>query len=514
MHENALIQVIEDSGHGSISNDCQAKENPEDWPMATAHMNQIMQRVRRAVLLPDGAGMSDGQLLGWFVERRDETAFAALVRRHGPMVWAVCRRVLDRHQDAEDAFQATFLVLVRKAASIRPREMLANWLYGVARQTSLKARAMTAKRRSRERNVEMLPEPKTMPPELWSDLQPLLDQELSRLPDKYRVAIVLCDLEGKTRKEAARGLRLPEGTLSARLSRGRVLLAKRLSRHGLSVASGALAAIISQNAASASVPASLLANTIQTAGHMIAGKSAAAGLSVSVAALTKGVMKTMLLSKLKYAATLLIVIAMSTAGGLLYYSKAGANDTPSQGQQGKNDIREAAIKALEQYAASKQEADRELAIKALSEFGKAMPSADHAKPWDSIAARFKHRVHFEIGYTEFREGGRLEILEVWGTRPQIEVGGQYLVRGKYVLPPGEKAKIYFYATASGAWGGITTTLDLQTTTVEKQEGEFELMHSMLGPGSFHLVLADPERYSRPFVNVYFGTGENVWRKKP
>jgi RNA polymerase sigma factor (sigma-70 family) len=484
--------------------------------MATAHMNQLMQRVRRAVLLPDGAGMSDGQLLGWFVDRRDETAFAALVRRHGPMVWGVCRRVLDRYQDAEDAFQATFLVLVRKAASIRPREMLANWLHGVARQTSLKARAMASKRRAREKNVELLPEPKTMPPGLWCDLQPLLDQELSRLPDKYRVAIVLCDLEGKTRKEVARGLRLPEGTLSARLSRGRVLLAKRLSRHGLSIAGGAVAAMISHSAASASVPTSLLANTIQTAGHMIAGKSAAAGLSLSVAALTKGVLKTMLLSKLKYAATLLVVLGVSMAGGLVYYSKAGANDTPSRGQQGKNDVREAAIKALEQYAASKQEADRQLAIKALSEFSKAIaiPSADHAKPWDSIAARFKHRVHFEIGYTEFREGSRLEILGVWGTRPQIEVGGQYLVRGKYALPPGEKGKIYFYATASGAWGGITTTLDLQTTAVEKQEGEFELMHSMLGPGSFHLVLADPERYSKPFANVYFGTGENVWRKKP
>src|SRR5262249_38155505 len=245
MHENALIQVIEDSGHGAISNDCQVEENPEDWPMATAHLNQIMQRVRRAVLLPDGAGMSDGQLLGWFVERRDETAFAALVRRHGPMVWGVCRRVLNHHQDAEDAFQATFLVLVRKAATVRPREMLANWLYGVARQTSLKARAMAAKRRAREIDVARMPELGLRSPDLWSDLRPLLDQELNRLPDKYRVAIVLCDLEGKTRKESARQLGLPEGTLSARLSRGRVLLAKRLSRYGLAVSGGALATTLS-----------------------------------------------------------------------------------------------------------------------------------------------------------------------------------------------------------------------------------------------------------------------------
>src|SRR5262249_19569815 len=102
--------------------------------MASGQMNQVVRHLRRAALLHDGAGLTDGQLLGCFLEHRDETAFAALVRRHGPMVWGVCRRVLANHQDAEDAFQASFLVLVRKAASVLPREMVANWLYGVARQ--------------------------------------------------------------------------------------------------------------------------------------------------------------------------------------------------------------------------------------------------------------------------------------------------------------------------------------------------------------------------------------------
>src|SRR5437868_5084464 len=101
-----------------------------------------------------------------------------------------------------------------------------------------------------------------------------------------------------------------------------------------------------------------------------------------------------------------------------------------------------------------------------------------------------------------------------GTRPRIEEAGQYLVRGKYVLPPGERGKLYFYATAGGAWGAITTTLDLQSTEVDKQEGEFALVHGMSGPGSFHLILTSRENYSRYFANVYFGTGDNVWRKKP
>ena len=129
-----------------------------------------------------------------------------------------------------------------------------------------------------------------------------------------------------------------------------------------------------------------------------------------------------------------------------------------------------------------------------------------------LANRFKYRVPFETGRTQSREGGRIEIREVWGTRPRIEIGGQYLVRGKYVLPPGERGMLYFYATAGGAWGQ-TASLDLQSTAVDKQEGEFALIHGMAGPGHFHLILTAAERYSRWFADVYFGTGDNVWREQ-
>ena len=134
-------------------------------------------------------------------------------------------------------------------------------------------------------------------------------------------------------------------------------------------------------------------------------------------------------------------------------------------------------------------------------------------PVAALADRFKHRVEFEIGSTETQDGGRIEIGEVWGTRPKIEVGGQYLVRGKYALPKGKHGKLYFYVTANGAWNEMAT-LDLQMIELDKQEGEFTLVHGMAGPGHFHLILTDPERYSDWYANVYFGTGDNVLRKKP
>jgi RNA polymerase sigma factor (sigma-70 family) len=297
--------------------------------MATSRTSGVIQHLRRA--LRGGAGLTDGQLLEDYVSRRDEAAFATLVRRHGPMVWGVCRRVLRGHHDAEDAFQATFLVLVRRAASIVSRELLANWLYGVAHQTALKARATAAKRRGRERQVTEMPEPAVTRQGPWRDLQPLLDEELSRLPDKYRGVIVLCDLEGKTRKEAAGQLGCHEGTVASRLARARTMLARRLTQRGVALSGGALAAVLSQQAASAGVPNSVVGATIKAASLLAAGKAAATGaISVKVAALTEGVLKAMLFTKLK--AALAVVLALgfvATVTSLLTCrAAAGREDKP------------------------------------------------------------------------------------------------------------------------------------------------------------------------------------------
>jgi RNA polymerase sigma-70 factor (ECF subfamily) len=277
-------------------------------------MGRVVQYFRQVEAVR--AALTDSQLLEGFIARRDQAAFEALLSRHGPMVLGVCRRILMDEHDAEDAFQATFLVLVRKASSIVPRELVGNWLYGVAYRTASKARAAAAKRRTRERLIPP-PLPRESADPDCHDLLPLLDQEIQRLPDKYRLPIVLCDLEGKSRKEVARELGWPEGTLSSRLATGRARLARGLSRWlGKTLSVGSLAVGLSQGAAEARVPASLLSVTIKAAALAAAGKRAAAGvIPVEVAALTEGVLTAMFLSRLKIAMVVVLGLAVLGAGG-------------------------------------------------------------------------------------------------------------------------------------------------------------------------------------------------------
>jgi RNA polymerase sigma factor (sigma-70 family) len=300
--------------------------------MATKQMSEFIQHVHRAVLLRDGAGLTDEELLKAFISHREEAAIAALVRRHSPMVWGVCRRVLPCYHDAEDAFQATFLVLVRKAASIASPELLANWLYRVAYQTALNARATAARRKERERQVTDMPEPEVVPQDHCHDLRTLLDEALSRLPDKYRAVIILCDLETRTRQEAARQLGVPEGTVAGRLARARMMLAKRLTRHGLATAGGAVAVALAQDVASAGVPIAVVSNTIKAATAFAAGHGAGGGvIAPEVAALTQGVLKTMLWGKLKVATAVLLGVLACAGGGAVAFlpMAAGQQETES-----------------------------------------------------------------------------------------------------------------------------------------------------------------------------------------
>ncbi len=282
--------------------------------MAKVVLNEVVQRVQRT-LLREEAGVTDGQLLKRFIEHGDDRAFAALVRRHGPLVLGVCRRHLPHH-DAEDAFQATFLVLARKAASIASPELLGNWLHGVAHNTARKARAMIAKRHRREKQVTAMPEPEVAEHGLQPDLKPILDHEIRRLSEKYRLPLFLCDLEGKPRREVARQLGWPEGTLSGRLARARRMLARRLAQRGAGVSGGMLAVRLSENAASARVPTMLISATAKAATLFAAGQGTAEGaLSASVVALTKGVLKSMLFTKLRIGILILLGMAMIVFGG-------------------------------------------------------------------------------------------------------------------------------------------------------------------------------------------------------
>ena len=285
--------------------------------MAISPMAELIQQLRREEHLRDDGGSTDGQLLEGFISRHDGAALEALVRRHAPMVWGVCRRLLRNPSDAEDAFQATFLVLVRKAGSVRPRGMVANWLYGVARQTALKARATSSTRNGRERQVVEMPEPAVADAVPSDDLLSLLDEEMSRLPDNYRAVVVLCDLEGMSRKEAARHLGVPEGTVAGWIALARALLAKRLTQRGLAMSGVSLAATLSHSVASADMPASVVTSTIQLATLLATGKAGGA-TSGPVATLTKGVLKTMFLKKIMTSmmAVLALGVAVVTCGTL------------------------------------------------------------------------------------------------------------------------------------------------------------------------------------------------------
>jgi RNA polymerase sigma factor (sigma-70 family) len=163
--------------------------------MHASRLKKPLERLRQTLAPPDGGGLSDGRLLGHFVATRDEAAFEAIVRRHGPMVFGVCRRLLRHAQDAGDCFQAAFLVLARRAGSFRSGS-LAAWLFGVAYRVALRGRCSAARRRERERQVGEMPQPEVAPAEP-QDWRPLLDEELNALPGKYRAAVVLCDLEGR-----------------------------------------------------------------------------------------------------------------------------------------------------------------------------------------------------------------------------------------------------------------------------------------------------------------------------
>lgn len=285
--------------------------------MTDSRWGGVMHQLRRTALMHDGAGLSDGQLLECFLARRDEAAFEALVRRHGPMVLGVCRRILANVHDAEDAFQAAFLVLARKAASIQPRDLVGNWLYGVAYRTALEARGVLARRRTKEKQVSAMPEPPAPHSEVNADLRPVLDEELSRLPDKYRVPVVLCDLEGRSRKEVAQVLGIPEGTLSSRLATARRMLGQRLARRGFGVSAAALAAFLAPPASAVLVPAPLIAATVHAATLFAVGSTAAA-ISTNVVLVTEGVLHAMFLTKLKTVTAVFALMAVLGGGlGLL-----------------------------------------------------------------------------------------------------------------------------------------------------------------------------------------------------
>lgn len=274
--------------------------------MDSQTLGQVVRQLRELA-----ASSQDAELVRAFADRRDTVAFAEVVRRHGPMVLGVCRRVLGNSSDADDAFQATFLVLIRKAATLRHADRLAGWLHQVALRTSRKLRAIRASRRGREHQIVDVPAGESTADFIWRELRPIFDEEVSRLPDRLRLPAVLCFLEGCSKAEASRRLGWPEGTLSGRLQRAREWLRARFTARGLGLSSGALAVALFDAVEAAAVSEVLIESTLQQAMFKPA-------VSAGIRALADGVTQAMLLSKVKaVAASVLVVGAIGTGTGVL-----------------------------------------------------------------------------------------------------------------------------------------------------------------------------------------------------
>jgi RNA polymerase sigma factor (sigma-70 family) len=295
--------------------------------MASGQWSGVLGQVQRLFQGGGVAGLTEGQLLDRFVAGRDQVAFEGLVARHGAMVLGVCRGVLDDPHDVEDAFQATFLVLVRKAAGLRDRDLLAPWLYGVARKVALRARSDASRRKARERSGARGGSVATFDVEL-REIQATVREEVARLPAKERMAVVLCYLEGLTHEEAAVRLGWPVGTVKGRLARARDRLRLRLVRRGITLPAAAMASTLA-GGASAAVPANLIAATVLAATRLAAGPMMAAGIaSAHAVALMEGVIQTMVMTKLKIGAVAFVATCALAVPGVVAW-QGGSGDSPA-----------------------------------------------------------------------------------------------------------------------------------------------------------------------------------------
>jgi RNA polymerase sigma factor (sigma-70 family) len=301
--------------------------------MAGKWLNDMLRRSRKLATLQTSRGLSDRELLERFLDANDESAFTVLIERHGPMVLGVCRRALGNHHDAEDACQATFLVLARQVASVRKKTSLSSWLHGVAWRTASNLRREQKRRRRREQDVEP-----TAPRDAGDDVsrqevQVILDEELEHLPERYRSPLVLCYLDGKTRDEAAQQLGLRAGTLHGRLERGRELLRKRLTARGLTLSAALFATALRNNVAHAALSPTLVLSSAKAALLLAAGKPLPAGIiSGTALTLTQEVLRNMFLAKLKIGTATVLCAGLIAAliGGALASTGLAQNPPSSQ----------------------------------------------------------------------------------------------------------------------------------------------------------------------------------------
>jgi RNA polymerase sigma factor (sigma-70 family) len=279
-----------------------------------ATLNDVLRRLARGMDAEMLGQESDRQLAERALADGDAAALQAIVHRHGAMVYRVCWRVLQHTQDTEDAFQATFLVLAQKLCTVRKHASLASWLHGVAYRVSVRARQQANARRRRESRASlsvMMPDEVT-----WKELRASLDAALSQLPDKWRLPLVLCYLEGRTQEEAAKRLTWSKSTLRSRLEEARSALARRLSRCGITLPAALSTLMLSDCVTSAAPAPGLSARAVEAAADVAAGKTLATAASTTVTALAEGVIKAMFTTKLKTVSVVLMAAAALVAMGI------------------------------------------------------------------------------------------------------------------------------------------------------------------------------------------------------
>jgi RNA polymerase sigma factor (sigma-70 family) len=304
--------------------------------MARATLADILQCVRSACAAQDRRDLTDAELLARFRGQREEAAFAVLLERHGPMVLAVCRRMLANAQDAEDAFQATFLILVRRGPAIRKHTSVGSWLYGVARRVAAKLRVQTTARRQRERRSTDMHRTEPLDDLTWAEVRQVLDDEIGRLPENQRVALIHCALEGLSYGQASARLGWPKNTLAKRLSQARAMLRNRLAQRGIPLSATGLAVVLQHDAAGAPLSARLTLSVVRAAGAVLTGKAGATGmLSARALALAEQAVEPALGAHRKLGLVGLLVLGLTLGGAVLATQQAVVeqSDSPALKEQ-------------------------------------------------------------------------------------------------------------------------------------------------------------------------------------
>jgi RNA polymerase sigma factor (sigma-70 family) len=441
------------------------------------------------------ANLSDAQLVDRFLGRDGGAAeaFEALVVRHGPMVFDLCRNILRDTNDAQDAFQATFLVLACRASSIRRRDSLAGWLLGVARRVALRYRGEQARRRIYEGlAAEMRSQGYGAPPEEW----PELHEEIGRLPHRYREPVVLCYLEGLSTDAAAIRLGCPKGTVLSRLSRARERLRGRLIRRGLEPSPALIGARILPQFGTTAIPPGLLTTTVRASLEFAEHSTTAADLfSTSAVFHSGGVIHTMVISRLRSFAALAPVCA-----GAFTWMQTSAR--PSDGRHAATEINPVRL-ARGNVQVPPDEGRLALASPE--------PREAARNPEPPRTSEFPFAVRYEQGATRFLDGDKITIQEVRGTAETMTPGNLYWIKGTYSLASHDRAMLAAYTTAANPDDGNGSYLKVQRTVVNRGSGTFTLFLPMSYKGWPHVSFY-PADGGADFGGNYFGTGDSVLKE--